>query len=121
MKLTISVGIALAAILALTAPRLAAEDTIKGTLMDVACASGHDAESAESVAKHDKKCLLMNACVKSGYAVVTSDLRVIKFDAKGNEQALKLINATDRVNDWKVMVTGTRSGDTIAVTSLSLQ
>jgi hypothetical protein len=121
MKLAMSVGVVLAAILAFGAPRLAAADTIQGTLMDVACATGHDAESAESVAAHDKKCLLMAPCVRSGYAVVTSDLHVIKFDAKGNEEATKLINATDKMDDWKVTVMGTRSGDTIAVTSLSLR
>ncbi len=121
MKAAMSVGLALAGILAFAAPRLAAADTIKGTLMDVACATGDEADSAASVAKHDKACLLMAPCVKSGYAVVTSDLKVYKFDAKGNEQASKLIAATDKKDDWKITVTGTRSGDSIAVSNIALQ
>jgi hypothetical protein len=121
MTLAVPAGVVLLAFLALTAPHVAAADTVNGTLMDMACATGRDAKSADSVAKHDKTCLLMDGCVASGYAVVTSDLQVVKLDATGNDAALKLIKATDRVNDWKVTVVGTRSGDTIAVSSLSLR
>jgi hypothetical protein len=121
MKAVLSIGLALAGILAFTAPRLAAADTIKGTLMDVSCATGDDADSAAAVAKHDKACLLMAPCVKSGYAVVTSDLKVYKFDGKGNQEASKLIAATDKKDDWKITVTGTLNGDMIAVANLALQ
>ena len=39
--------------------------TLKGHLVDVMCASKHATES-DFIAKHDKQCLLMEGCVKSG-------------------------------------------------------
>ena len=94
--------------------------TLKGHLMDIACSS-HHATEAGYVEKHDKKCLLQDACVKSGYSLVTADKKVLTFDAKGNQLALDFIKKTDRDKDWTVTVNGTVSGDTIAVASLQLQ
>ena len=93
---------------------------LRGTLMDIACSS-HHATEAGYTESHDKKCLLMDSCVKSGYSLVTADKKVLKFDAKGNEMSLALIKATDRDKDWKVTVDGKLSGDTIAVTNIKLQ
>lgn len=92
---------------------------LKGTLMDIACSS-HHATEAGYTEKHDKKCLLMAACVKSGYSLVTADKKVLNFDAKGNDLALDFIKKTDHDADWKVTVNGTVSGDTIAVTSIKM-
>ena len=94
--------------------------TLKGHLMDIACSS-HHATEAGYTEKHDKKCLLLESCVKSGYSLVTADKKVLKFDAKGNQLALDLIKKTNRDADWTVAVNGTVSGDTIAVASLQLQ
>ena len=44
--------------------------TQKGTLMDIACSS-HHATEAGYTESHDKKCLLMESCVKSGCSLVT--------------------------------------------------
>ncbi|MGD9796144.1 MAG: hypothetical protein AB7V43_21985 [Acidimicrobiia bacterium] len=93
---------------------------MKGTLMDIACSS-HHATEAGYTESHDKKCLLMDACVKSGYSLVTADKKVLKFDKKGNDLALDLIKKTDHDKDWKVTVDGKVSGDTIAVASIKLQ
>ena len=93
---------------------------LRGTLMDVACSS-HHATEAGYTEKHDKKCLLMDACVKSGYSLVTADKKVLTFDAKGNELALALIKQTDHDKDWKVAVNGKVTGDTIAVTDIKMQ
>lgn len=94
--------------------------TVKGHLMDIACSS-HHATEAGYAEKHDKKCLLMDSCVKSGYSLITEDKKVLKFDAKGNELALDLIKKTDREKDWTVAVNGNVTGDTIAVTSIQMQ
>ena len=96
--------------------------TIKGHLVDIACAS----ETAEKPRanfreKHSKHCLQMPDCAESGYGVLTADDKVIKFDAKGNETAKKFIEGTDHDRDWKVTVTGTVNGDTMTVDTLSLQ
>ena len=92
----------------------------KGTLMDIACSSHHAAEAGYTES-HDKKCLLQDACVKSGYSLVTADKKVLKFDAKGNTMALDLIKKTDHDKDWKVAVSGTVSGDMITVKDITLQ
>ena len=96
------------------------QQTISGYLIDLRCAAQHAGE-AGFAAKHDKECLLMDKCVKSGYGVLTADNKLIKFDTKGNREALKLIKATDKDMDWKVAVTGKVTGDRIAVTSIALQ
>ena len=44
-----------------------------------------------------------------------------KFDAKGNDLALALIKKADRDKDWKVAVDGKITGDTIAVSNITLQ
>ncbi|MGE3957392.1 MAG: hypothetical protein AB7H96_11785 [Vicinamibacterales bacterium] len=92
----------------------------KGTLMDIACSS-HHATEAGYTESHDKKCLLMESCVKSGYSLVTADKKVLKFDKKGNDLALELIKKADRDKDWKVAVDGKVMGDTIAVSNITLQ
>jgi hypothetical protein len=94
--------------------------TVKGHLVDLMCGAKHATES-DYIAKHDKKCLLMEACVKSGYSVVTADGKLVKLDAKGNQLALDLIKKTDRTSGWAVAANGSVSGDTIAVASLQLQ
>jgi hypothetical protein len=95
-------------------------EKMSGYLVDTVCAVGHATEPGYS-ANHDKKCNLMDGCIKSGYSLITSDNKVWKFDQKGNEQALALIKATDKDKDWKVVVTGKVDGQTIAVNTISLQ
>jgi hypothetical protein len=94
---------------------------VTGFLIDVMCGTEHAPEGAAFGAKHDKSCLLMDACVKSGYSVLTADNKILKFDAKGNELALALIKNTNRESNWRVSVDGTVTGDTIAVTNLRLE
>jgi hypothetical protein len=98
----------------------AQQTQVKGHLVDVMCATKHATE-ADYIAKHDKTCLLMEGCVKSGYSVVTADGKVLKLDAKGSQQALDLIKKTERTSAWTVAVNGTISGDTITVASIQLQ
>jgi hypothetical protein len=93
---------------------------LRGHLVDVMCATKHAAE-ADYIANHDKKCLLMEGCVKSGYSLVTADGKVLKLDAKGSQQALDLIKKTERTSNWTVAVNGTVAGDTITVASIQLQ
>ena len=98
------------------------EQTISGHLVDVACGSQNSAKPDSNFgATHDKSCLQMDDCVKSGYGVLTSENKVIKFDSKGNEQARKFIQMTNKDKDWKVTVSGPVTGNTIAVNSIMLQ
>jgi hypothetical protein len=120
MKMILT-GIAMVAV-ALTAAvsGQSGRQTINGHLVDAVCAGNHATEPGY-VENHDKKCNLMDGCIKSGFSVVTADHTVLKFDQKGNEQALALIKATEKDKDWKVAVTGTVEGKTIAVASIRLQ
>ena len=70
----------------------AADTTVKGYLVDLACAK-EDGSKADFGAKHTKGCLQMEDCEKSGYGVLTEDKKVIRFDKAGNEQAKKFIAA----------------------------
>jgi hypothetical protein len=118
----LSAGVALMmAGFGLTGAAQARTETVKGHLIDVMCATKHQAEGAAYGATHDKKCLLMPGCVKSGYSVLTADKRILKLDEKGSAIALDLIKQTDREKDWKVAVTGTVANDTITVQSLTLE
>jgi hypothetical protein len=120
MKVLVFVASVALVIVGLTAKSGAQGQTLKGHLMDIACSSHHATEEGYAE-KHDKKCLLQDACIKSGYSLVTADKKVLKFDAKGNQLALDLIKKTDREKDWMVAVNGTVSGDTIAVTDIKVQ
>jgi hypothetical protein len=98
----------------------AADTSLKGYLVDVACAKD-DAAKPEWGPKHTKNCLLMPKCEASGYGVMTEDRKVIRFDKAGSEEAKKFIVASTKNNDFKVTVTGSVSGDTMTVTKIELQ
>jgi hypothetical protein len=62
----------------------------------------------------------MPACQKSGYGVLTTDNRFLKFDEAGSRKALEAIKASKKLDDLEVEVTGELQGDTIKVASLKL-
>jgi hypothetical protein len=83
-------------------------------VVDVAC-SKKVAADADS---HTRDCALM--CEKSGFAIVTADKKVLKFDASGNSKVLEQLKASDKADHLRVNVTGDVDGDTIKVTSVKL-
>lgn len=86
--------------------------TLNGYLVDVACSSENaEKPKADFGAKHSKKCLQMPECEESGYALLTADNKIIKFDKESNESAKKFIATTDHDKDWKVTVTGTMNDE----------
>jgi len=95
--------------------------TIKGTLVDMACAAErvNDLDSLRS--KHTRKCLQMPACDKSGFGVLTEDDRVLRFDAAGNDRARALIAGTQRDKQLLVKVSGRLDGETLVVRKLALR
>ena len=105
--------------LGLTTSGQSGSQKVTGYLVDGICASNHYTE-ADYGTNHEKSCSLMPGCIESGYALITDDRRVLKFDASGNEKALTLIKATDKAKDWKVVVAGKVDGQTIAVDSITL-
>lgn len=99
---------------------LAADTTVKGYLVDLACAK-EDGQKPGFGAKHSKDCLQMPDCEKAGYGVLTADKKVIKFDKAGNEQAKKFIADMKKAKDVKVTVAGNVTGDTMTVKKIALQ
>ena len=97
------------------------KEKVSGYLVDVSCSAELAEKGAAAAAKHDKECLGMPDCVASGYAVLTADNKVIKFDAKGNDEAKKAIAASSKDKDFKVTVNGVVQGDTIMVESLQIE
>jgi len=98
----------------------AADTTVKGYLVDLACAA-EDGQKAGFGAKHSKDCLQMPDCASSGYGVLTDDKKVVKFDKAGNEQAKKFIADMKKEKDVRVAVTGSLNGGSMTVSKIELQ
>jgi hypothetical protein len=83
-----------------------------GTLVDVNCKD-------KDLAGHTTKCAL--GCAKSGFGLVASDGKFMKFDEAGNAKALAALKATDKEKDLKAKVTGDLDEETIKVESIEIQ
>lgn len=104
--------IAGAAMLALSINVSGAETWTKVSLVDSMCALKVKADPD----KHTRECAMQ--CSKGGFGVIAADGTYLKFDAKGNEQAAALLKGSQASDHLRVTVTGTKKGDTIAVTQL---
>lgn len=69
--------------------------------------------------KHPVKCAM--SCGGSGFGILTSDGNFLQFDKAGNEKALAALKTTKKTDHLRATVTGERNGDTIKVTSFSLE
>ena len=90
-------------------PELSADPVVARLLPD---AYKDDPEKA--AAEHPKSCALKDACVKSGYAVI-SGKTMWKLDAKGNILAKEFLEKSTKDADIRVIVDGAKKGDEIAV------
>jgi hypothetical protein len=86
--------------------------TWSGTVVDTMCKS-------KDVASHTRQCAL--GCAKSGYGIVTSDGKFVKFDEAGNAKTLAALKASKKDKDLRAKVTGNLDGDVIAVESIELE
>jgi hypothetical protein len=102
-------------IVSLLALTTAFAETWTGTIVDVMC-KGKDLSS------HTSKCAVMPGCAKSGFGVVLSDGKFLKFDETGNAMALKRLKAPGtKDKDLKAKVVGSLEGEVIKVESFDLQ
>ena len=107
--------VVLASALALLLPAFAAaEDWSSVSIVDVQCS----AKAKANADAHTRDCALM--CAKSGFGIVDQNGNFLKFDAKGNQEATKLLQDSSKKDHLRVNVTGTKDGDTIHVQSLSM-
>jgi hypothetical protein len=104
----------LVAVALLLSTLLAAEDWSNVSIIDRHCA---DTEKAHADA-HTRDCALM--CSKSGYGVIDKDGNYLKFDAKGNQEATKLLQSSAQKDHLRVNVIGTKDGQMIHVQTLSM-
>lgn len=103
----------MAAFLALPA-FAAAEDWSNVSMIDTQCAT----KAKANPDAHTKSCLMM--CSKSGFGIVDKSGNYLKFDAKGNEEATKLVENSNKQDHIRVDVSGKKEGDVIHVQSLKM-
>ncbi len=68
---------------------------------------------------HTRACAIL--CAESGYGIITSDGKFLKFDKNGNEKALALLKASNKNDHLRVNVKGDLNGDTIAVKTIAFK
>jgi hypothetical protein len=84
------------------------------SLIDKGCSR----KAAANADAHSRDCALK--CAGSGYGIVTSDGKFLKFDNAGDQESLKLLKATDNKDHLRVTVDGDEKDGTIAVKSIKL-
>ncbi len=73
---------------------------------------------ADNPDAHTRDCAL--GCSKSGFGIVTSDGKFLKFDKAGNKQAMNLLQQTDKKDHLRVTVDGVEKGGIVNVKSVKL-
>ncbi len=68
---------------------------------------------------HTKSCMLQ--CEKNGYGIIASDGSYLKLDQAGNQKALASLKAGKKSDHLRATVTGERDGDTIKVSSITVE
>lgn len=107
--------ISLLMILALAMPVLAAaEDWSNVSIIDTKCSAKFKADPDS----HTRSCAL--TCARNGFGIFDKEGTYLKFDDKGNQEATKLLQSTDKKDHLRVNVSGKKEGDTIQVESLKM-
>jgi len=97
-------------------PFLAAAETWKDvSVIDTQCVSKVKADPD----KHTTQCALQ--CQRSGYGLLTAEGGYLKFDEDGNQKTLAALKATKKTDHLRATVVGERNGETIKVTSISIE
>jgi hypothetical protein len=92
----------------------AAEDWANVSMIDTQCST----KAKANPDAHTKACAL--ACAKSGFGIIDKDGNYLKFDAKGNQEAMKLLEDTNKTDHIRVDVSGKKDGSVIHVASVKL-
>lgn len=97
------------------APAFASATTFHDvSLVDVGCSR----KAAANPDAHTRDCAL--SCAKSGFGILTADHQFLKFDVRGNREAVEALKASHETDHLRVNVKGTVQGDTLKVSSLKL-
>jgi hypothetical protein len=102
-------------LLVLTLPAFAAaEDWSNVPIIDTQCST----KAKANPDAHARSCAL--ACAKCGFGIVDKDGNYLKFGNKGNQEALKEFQESNKKDRLRVDVSGTKEGNEIQVKSLKL-
>jgi hypothetical protein len=95
------------------------EVTYHGFLVDAMCAKGISSkpDAMAKAAEHTKSCALEESCQSSGYGIF-SDGIYHKFDVKGDEKALSLVNKSSKTKGLAIEVSGIQEGDVFTLSSI---
>ena len=93
----------------------AAETWNNAPLVDQNCSAKFTLKDADT---HTRSCAL--ACASSGYGILTSDGKFLKFDDAGSKKALAALKASKKSDHLRATVTGEAANGTIKVESLKL-
>lgn len=94
---------------------LSATESYKNvSVIDVNCSQ----KAAADPDSHTRGCALK--CATSGFGIITSDKKFIKFDDAGNTKIQEALKASDKKDHLRVDVSGDLQGDTLKVTSIKL-
>jgi hypothetical protein len=111
MKLLFA-SILIAAALPLAA---AAETWTSAPLIDQKCSTKYTLKDADT---HTRGCAL--SCASSGFGILTSDGKFLKFDDAGSKKALAALKGSKKSDHLRATVTGEVASDTIMVQSIKL-
>lgn len=101
--------------LVLALPTFAAAETWNNvSIIDSQCST----KAKANPDAHTRTCAM--ACAKSGFGILTKDGQYLKFDNKGNQEALNLLQNSTEKDHLRVDVTGEKQGNVIHVQSLKL-
>jgi hypothetical protein len=96
-------------------PGIAAAETFKDVpVVDANCSK----KVADAPDSHTRECALK--CEASGYGILTSDKKFLKFDSAGDKEIIAALKASTKKDHLRVDVTGDVQGDTLKVTSIKL-
>lgn len=101
---------------ALLIPGIAGAETFTNVpVVDTNCSK----RVADAPDSHTRDCALK--CASSGFGIITSDNRYLRFDKAGNQQILAQLKSSDKKDHLRVNVSGDVQGDILKVQSVTLQ
>ena len=108
-------ALCMAALMAFLIPTVVSAKTFKNVpVVDANCSS----RVINSPDSHTRACALK--CAASGFGIVTSDHKFLKFDDAGNQEIVSQLKSSDKKDHLRVNVTGDVQGDTLNVKSVKL-
>jgi hypothetical protein len=94
-------------------------ETIKGTIIDNACAHAQKEKNLDEFVKtHTKECALMPQCVESGYSILSNG-NLTKFDKESNFKIIEFLKVEG--NKLNVEITAQKKGELLSLVSIKNQ